>query len=184
MNLPSSGDAIAPYAMDLYSENSPSVPARYMGPLEVRDAVCSSRIANFGRLRCLPLTQEKGRCVEDPHLAFVVDAEVLKEYPRWRGPEMRAYLDATYASPLEGADAAISARAAARGHGASGQELLAEEAQLHGISAPPAKEIEPAAWWAIEVSEPVTVGTPSEAIGDTRWALAGDVRPRQVADEY
>ena len=62
-----------------------------------------------------PPTRGKRRRVEDPHLAFVVDGEVVKGHAQWWGFDVRPYLDANHAFPIEGADAAIPAWAAAEG---------------------------------------------------------------------
>ena len=59
----------------------------------------------------LPVTLAQRRRVKDFQLAFDVDEEVVEEHAYWRDPEMKAQCDATHASPLEGADAAIFAGA-------------------------------------------------------------------------
>ena len=56
---------------------------------------------------------QKRRCrASDPHLVFVADQEIAKEREQLWGPDMEARWGATHASPVEGADAAISARTA------------------------------------------------------------------------
>ena len=48
----------------------------------------------------LPASQEKRRRVEDPHVAFVAEKEVVQEHAKRRGPEKKNHWDATHASPL------------------------------------------------------------------------------------
>ena len=95
----------------------------------------------------LPVTQETRRRVEGLRPSFVVCKEV-GDAPscaqRW-APEMRVHWEAIEASQLEGADTAISARAADQRNEALGQEISADEEKMYGRLAGSAKERECAA---------------------------------------
>ena len=56
----------------------------------------------------LPVNQKACRCVDDPHLAFVVDKEVVKAYAQRQGPAMKAHREVSFSSLMEGSDATIS----------------------------------------------------------------------------
>ena len=55
-----------------------------------------------------PAIQAKRRRVDDLPVAFSVEKEVGEAHAQLLGPEVKAHLDATHASPLEAAGATIS----------------------------------------------------------------------------
>ena len=124
----------------------------------------------------LPVTQGRGRRVEDRHLALVVDKEVIQEHAQRWDPGMKVHWDATHASPLEGADTAISAWVA-------DQRKKADEEEVYWKLVSAATEHELAAWRKFKAFKPGAVGTPSQEIVDTRlverrrarrrWRLVG-----------
>ena len=84
---------------------------------------------------------------------------------------MQDHWDAAHTSPLEGANAATSASTADQRNKTPGQELSADEEKSHGLLVAAAKVHGSAAWKISKVFEPVSAGTPPNAIVDTRWAL-------------
>ena len=93
----------------------------------------------------LAMTQKALCRIEDPRPAFVFEKETAKERAQRWGRELKAHWDATEASPLEGADSAISAWAADQCNKALGPEPLAGEEKLHGNLVRSARERELAA---------------------------------------
>ena len=75
-------------------------------------------------------TQETRRRVEELHLAFVANKEVVAEHAQWRRHWAKAQWDAAHASPHAGPDAAISPSAADRSNKVSGQEPSADGVRL------------------------------------------------------
>ena len=86
-------------------------------------------------------TEGERRRVADPRLSFVVHNEGVNGRPRLRNPALDARWRATYASAAEGADAAISAWTADECEEALGQEVSADEDELHKNSAHAVEEL-------------------------------------------
>ena len=66
----------------------------------------------------------------DLHLAFVADEEVAKKHAQRRNPDLKARLDATRSSVVEGVGAATSAWDAGECNRVLGQESTEEEKKL------------------------------------------------------
>ena len=77
------------------------------------------------------VTQGKRCRTSGHHLTFAVDKEIVEEHAQWRDPQMRAHCDVNHASPLGGADAAISAWAAEERKRVSSQELAEGKEKAH-----------------------------------------------------
>ena len=86
---------------------------------------------------------------------------------------MQARRDATHASAVEEADAAISAWAARECSRISRQKLTEEEEKLRGGLANAAKERKPAAWVTYKVFQPVGESAPPKSFIGTRSARSG-----------
>ena len=71
--------------------------------------------------------EEKRHDAGDLQVACLAGKEVVKGHAQWRNPDLKARRDATPASPVEGVNAAITARIAEECDRVLGQELTEEE---------------------------------------------------------
>ena len=79
----------------------------------------------------LPGNQAKRCRVNDPHLAFVAETEVVMPHARWRNPDLMARWKATHPLAVGEMGAAVSAWIARERNRVSGQELKGEGGKLH-----------------------------------------------------
>ena len=98
----------------------------------------------------------------------------MKGRAQWLNPDLVARWDATRASAVEGADAAIPVWIAAECNRALCGELTEEEEKLHGRYGECGRGTELLnAWKKFEVFRPLKGRAPSEPLFNSRWSLLG-----------
>ena len=84
--------------------------------------------------------------MDDSHLAFVADEEVVGKHAKWRYPDLKSRLDSTQSSVAGGVGATIYPWVAEESNRVLDQELTEDEGKLHGDLAGVAKGRELEAW--------------------------------------
>ena len=114
-------------------------------------------------------TRGKRRRVGDPHQAFVVEKEVVKDHAHKKKHVSDARWNAANAPGAEGADAAISGWIAEERNRLSGRKLTEEEEKLGG-----ARRVMRRGGYLAHVC-----GTSSTSVVDTRWAPTWKLAARE-----
>ena len=104
-------------------------------------------------------------------VSFIANKTFVKRHAPWWDEDLKAQINLSSEAPLDGVGSAISAWVALACSQTLGQELSAQEEQVHGDLAKSAKMKELEAWGKFKVFSPASSGNLTKSSVDPRWVL-------------